>query len=201
MYFPKSQIKTNLYTKGGELTKPSNGEDYVGFYFKTSTGDFYTGKHPQDLPTIKLNSTEAFEYTNPNSTPEPLPDNSPIPIWTWEYYGTPLPKTSPPSQPFRVFPILTDVDYTLGEFQRYFLSKTNEPYFIEVNEEQYQRYLDQDKNVAYQLYQPLSFPWNLTGDRNNTYKVNEATINRVERDNKTPGFKSYFKNRFDQFYK
>jgi len=200
MYFPKSQIKTNLYTKGGEFIDPSTGENYVGFYFKTSTGGYYTGKNPQDSPVINLSPTIAFETSNLSSTLEFINESSPS-IWTWDYYSTPLDKTNPPSPPIRTYPTPTKPDYILGEFTRYFLSKTNESKFIEINKEQYQKYIDKDKNVAYQLYQPISFSWDLTGDRNDTYRVNEATINKVERDNKLPGFKSYFKGRFDQFYK
>lgn len=200
MYFPKSQIKTNLYTKGGEFINSSTGEDYFGSYFKTSTGEYYTGKNPQDSPVVKLDETEAFEVNNPIATQTPT-NETPTPIWTWDYYGTPLDKSKPPTQPIRISPTPSESSYKLGEFQRYFLSKTNEPYFIEINKEQHQRYVNQDKTVAYQLYQPITFPWDLTGDRNDTYKINEATVSKVERDNKIPGFKSYFKGRFDQFHK
>ena len=37
-YYPKSQIKPNLYTNGGEYTLIDTGEIYKGYYFKTSTG-------------------------------------------------------------------------------------------------------------------------------------------------------------------
>ena len=44
MYFPKSQISTNLSTQGDELVYASNQKNYVGNYFKTSGGQFYTWK-------------------------------------------------------------------------------------------------------------------------------------------------------------
>ena len=39
-YYPKSQIKTNLYTNGGEYTTSQNqfstvAESYIGYYYKT----------------------------------------------------------------------------------------------------------------------------------------------------------------------
>ena len=37
-YYPKSQVKTNLYTNGGELIVYSTKEEYKGYYFETSTG-------------------------------------------------------------------------------------------------------------------------------------------------------------------
>ena len=59
MYFPKSQIKTNLSTNGGEFMYASNGEEYIGKYYSTSTGKFYTGASPQsgqNAEIIKLTS-------------------------------------------------------------------------------------------------------------------------------------------------
>ena len=46
MYYPKSQIKTNLYTSGGEysLTPPNYSSlqnSYIGYYYKLSNGNLY----------------------------------------------------------------------------------------------------------------------------------------------------------------
>jgi len=54
MYFPKSQIKTNLYTNGGKYILSTTQEDYKGYYYETSNGTRYTGKTPQDGPNILL---------------------------------------------------------------------------------------------------------------------------------------------------
>ena len=35
MYYPKSQIKTNLFTNGNEYFLSTNGESYTGYYYKT----------------------------------------------------------------------------------------------------------------------------------------------------------------------
>jgi hypothetical protein len=37
MYFPKSQIKPNQYTNGGEYVLFSNKQPYKGYYYETST--------------------------------------------------------------------------------------------------------------------------------------------------------------------
>jgi hypothetical protein len=52
-YFPLSQIKTNLYSNG-EFVQSNNQELYTGYYWKNSLGKYYTGKSPQDEPTIEL---------------------------------------------------------------------------------------------------------------------------------------------------
>ena len=54
MYYPKSQITTNLFTNGNEFTIASTGEIYIGPYYVTSNGDAYSNKSPNDKPTQKL---------------------------------------------------------------------------------------------------------------------------------------------------
>ena len=62
MYFPKSQITSNLYTNGEELVYVSNNTNYKGSYFKTSTGEYYSGASPQDKPNLSLkNKPELYE--------------------------------------------------------------------------------------------------------------------------------------------
>ena len=40
-YYPKSQIITNLYTNGEELSE-DNQVTYTGFYYKTSDNRYFT---------------------------------------------------------------------------------------------------------------------------------------------------------------
>ena len=37
-YYPKSQIKTDLYTNGDEYISSSTQEVYIGYYYEISTG-------------------------------------------------------------------------------------------------------------------------------------------------------------------
>ena len=54
MYYPSSQIKTNLYTNGGEYVTKLNNEDYIGYYYETSNGKKYVGKTPTSKGQIEL---------------------------------------------------------------------------------------------------------------------------------------------------
>ncbi len=54
MYFPKSQITPNLYTNGNEFVIETSKVPYVGYYFKTSNGKYYTGKNTSDRPNEEL---------------------------------------------------------------------------------------------------------------------------------------------------
>ena len=75
MYFPKSQIKPNLYTNGEELVYKSNLQNYIGYYFETSRGKFYTGANP---------SNSSQELIRP-----PIDDSSIVKLPFYEYDETP----------------------------------------------------------------------------------------------------------------
>ena len=53
-YYPKSQVKTNLYTNVGFYLLSTTQEPYQGYYYETSNGNKYTGKTPQNPPNILL---------------------------------------------------------------------------------------------------------------------------------------------------
>ena len=48
MYYPLTQITTNLYTNGEEFMYKNNLAPYSGYYWKTSKNEYFTGKTPQD---------------------------------------------------------------------------------------------------------------------------------------------------------
>ena len=54
MYYPLSQITSNLYTNGGEYIIEATNALYRGYYWKTSQGKYFTGKNPQDGLIQKL---------------------------------------------------------------------------------------------------------------------------------------------------
>jgi hypothetical protein len=53
MYFPKNKIKTGLYSSGNEYIT-ENGQSYIGPYWKTSNGEYYTGDSPNAIPYERL---------------------------------------------------------------------------------------------------------------------------------------------------
>ena len=53
MYYPKSQIITNL-SSNGDLEYKSDNTPYSGFYYRLSNGKLFTGKTPQDGPNEEL---------------------------------------------------------------------------------------------------------------------------------------------------
>ena len=65
MYYPKSQIKTNQYSNGGDYVLSTTKEAYTGYYYVTSTGKTYTGRTPQDGPNVLL--TPPINVTQPTA--------------------------------------------------------------------------------------------------------------------------------------
>ena len=59
MYIPKNKIKTNLYTRGDEYQNISTGINYTGYYWKMYDGKIYTGKNPNEKPTVELIDIES----------------------------------------------------------------------------------------------------------------------------------------------
>lgn len=200
MYFPKSQIKSNLYTKGGEYTNSQTGEIYIGSYFITSTNKAYSGRNPSDIPNVLLNPIK-LQPTTPITESKPTQLNKSFWASSFLGYNPAISKTNSQQYPIQYYPQPTQEEYNLEEFQRYFVKRTNEPKFIEINKTQYDKYLSKDPQVAYQLYTPFSIPWEISGDRNKVYNTNKNTVERIEKQQQLWGLKSYFKDRYTQFYK
>lgn len=214
MYFPKSQIQTNLYTKGNELVATDSGENYIGYYFKTSDGSYYSGKTPSDEPVFGLSlapNTQLYQSPNlindlSNRTPNNINSSTPIVEYTLDpdyatisntNYSDAL-ITAPVNT--KVFP--NDNDYSLGQYTRYFLRKINNPIFKEITSETFNRYTKKDPKVQYTLYIPFNFTWTLVGkDRKTVANINYNILELTEKRFKVRGLTSYFKNKLTEYYK
>ena len=51
--------------------------------------------------------------------------------------------------------------------------------YTEIDQDQYQKYINKEPNTLYRLYIPFKLPWIISGNRSEAYKINEDTINRV----------------------
>jgi hypothetical protein len=190
MYYPKSQIKTNLYTNGDEYILSTNQQNYKGYYYKTSNGDKYTGKFPDDGSNILL-----VELTPSSDEPG---ENNPILTLAISQYNTNLqlerflPLSNQPSPSLQ--------DYILGSFTRYFCKKTNELKYIEINKETHDKLKVRDKQIAWDLYEPQSIVWQINGDREGTFLANKNNIALLEKRQKWYGFSQYLKEDYLKYY-
>jgi hypothetical protein len=132
MYYPKSQIKTNLYTNGGEYITP-NGNEYKGFYYELSNGDKYTGKSPEDGINLKLTQFQSLDSIQPGVDPnsyvefylEGGKDGDNFQSLDPNYYNSSLDSTNLQKRtiPTPIQTLPTQKDKDLGSFPRYFCKK------------------------------------------------------------------------------
>jgi len=202
-YYPKSQIKTNLYS-GGEYVLSSTKEQYTGYYYEVSNGDKFTGKTPQDGPNKLLELPSDIIIVD-GETIVVSPDLTTDIEFLVPFSGDsnyPLPtgpaRRSLPS-PIQSFP--TQKDYDLEEFQRYFAKKNNENIYLEINKETCDQLKNSDPKIAFDLYTAISLPWDLSGERDQTYLTNKNIVTLVENREKWYGFTQWFKDNFLKYYK
>ncbi len=210
-YYPKSQVQTNLYTNGKELAYVSTREEYVGRYWKTSKGTYYSGQNPNTpnseplMPMVEVEDNPLLPPTIVDGYDvDQIPSRKPG-FWTVTdlgYKKSQLPK--PGDQPLSFYPIPTEKDYNLGEFQRYFLNRIGKGMYIEVNQLTYSQYEAKDSRAQWALYTPFKITWELTGIRsgtkNSAFEINKKTVERIQQNLNLVAFDKYFKNKFDQFF-
>ena len=193
-FYPKSQIKQNLHTNGGEYILSTTKEEYKGYYYEISSGKRYTGKSPNDAPNILL---------NPIVSPSAIPTNTNIPTITTDTFNVysvlnkPLPERTIP-QFQQTIP--TQKDQQLGVFSRYFCKKTNEIKYIEINRSTFNQLQSKSPQIAWDLYQPISTLWYIKGEREKVYTTNKNLIKLIEDNQKWHGFTQYFKEDFSKYF-
>jgi hypothetical protein len=197
MYFPKSQIKPNLYTNGGEYILSTTKQDYKGYYYKVSSGQQYTGKTPQDGANILLLLANKLQFPNPNPS-NPL-ESFPIELTDDEdnlnYFNIKSTSSNIRAlpQPNPTFPTQSEQD--LGVYTRYFCKKNNELKYMEIDKTTFQKLNSKSNDIAWDLYTPISTLWYISGD-SGSYKANKGLISLIEKNQKWYGFTQWFKEKF-----
>jgi len=224
-YYPLSQVKTNLYTNGEEYVLKYDKSSYIGYYWKTSTGKFYTGKTPQDPNSLEIIAKPAsenpqkskgevgfnktvnvlFSYGDPSVNPDyndfsPTYDENIIESYMMLNN---ISINNPPVLNIPIYntPAPTDQDYQIGEFRRYFCKKSNELLYLEIDKDTYDKLASKDKSYLFQLYVPFNIPWALTGDREKVYNTNKNIVELTMQNNNFKMFDSYLRQDFTKYYK
>jgi hypothetical protein len=218
MYFPLSQITPNLYTNGGEFVIISSQEDYKGYYFKTSSGKYYTGRNSSDLPNIEITLKSSYNETSnqttlayesiivteldgpSEATLNPKYNTNNIDITPYLNIKninatsqiTLLPTYAP------TYP--TSQDYEIGEFRRFFCKKTNEIQYIEIDPRQYSLLAFKDSQILWQLYIPFNIPWTISGQIEEAERVNKNIVELTMKQLKLPRFNDYLKNDYLKYF-
>lgn len=193
MYYPKSQIKSNLYTNGKEYTNTSTKETYEGYYYEISNGNIYTGKTPEDGPNILLIKDNLSQELSINDI---SPSNEIIFFENPRYKTNTTPRLLPP--PSLTLP--TTQEQQLGAFTRYFSKKNNELRYMEINKETYTQLKAKDPKIAWDLYSAQLISWQIKGTKEQVYRANKSSATLIEQDQKWHGFPQYFKDQFSKYY-
>ena len=202
MYYPLSQIKTNLYTNGGEYALVSTGQSYIGYYYKTSNNQYFTGKTPQDTPSEKLTPITSYSTSTSTITPfAPVVNLDQEDIKNIPYINlTNANSNKITYSPYYNPQLPTQQDYQIGEFRRYFCKKTNEIIYIEINKDQYDKLITKDSQILWQLYRPFFIDWQQTGDKQQVSKVNRNMVLLTSKNLKLPAFSLYLKEDYTKYY-
>lgn len=207
MYYPKSQIVTNLYTNGQEYVIKSTSENYIGNYWKTSDGKFFTGKTPEDKNIQELivaTSDVSLQYSNLTSEAFDFKPTSAFLnnsyVITEEYNKLNNKLLNVNLLPTSYNPQPTQDDYALGEFTRYFCKKTNELRYIEINKDTYEKLTGQDPTYLWQLYTPFKYQWIISGSKETVYKTNEQVTTYMINKFKFPAFNKFLKENYLKFW-
>ena len=216
MYFPLSQITPNLYTSGNEFILDETKQVYTGYYFKTSKGQFYTGRTPSDKPNNLLLPLNQDINNQPTPTPttnpgfiallydgneefyEGLPFNSDLVI---DYVNTANIDITK-----KVYPVIfsptkpTQQDYQIGEFRRYFCKKVNEISYIEIDKDTHNKLVNKDSQIEYSLYIPFYISWQLTGDKQQVARTNKNIVELTMKRLSLPKFNLYLREDYTKYY-
>jgi hypothetical protein len=197
MYYPKSQIKTNLYTNGKDFLNSSTKEEYIGYYYETSTGNTYSGKTPEDGPNILLQPSPTLSDTlSSNISSNPLIVINDV---IDDQYLSPQPSIIRSIPQFNIT-LPTDQDKQNGQFNRYFCKKTNELKYLEISQDTYQQLKNRDPKIAWDLYTPAIVLWVIQGDQTQVFNSNKATVQALEQNLPWYGFTQYFQDKFLKYY-
>jgi hypothetical protein len=207
MYYPKSQVKTNLYSNNN-FAILATGELYIGSYWQNSLGKYYTGTTPQDLPSreiIPSNSNPGNPLGNLNVTNrEPLLYNEFLTTGDDVVNYNSL--TGNPEVIFSLIPpyfatLPTQQDYQIGEFRRYFCKKENEIVYIEISKTTYDLIIVKSPDILWQLYFPFNLPWQITGTQEQVARTNKNIVDLTSQRLSLPRFGDYLNSNYTKYFK
>lgn len=213
-YYPKSQIQTGLTSQKGEfkllnsrggvsvktLKNKITNDFYVGNYFKTSDGKFFTGNGPNDpegvfeLQPLKemvisegggLYSKEEIPSERRNTK---INQNIELNSTTSFYVGDDVynvlrkkqTNQNAPLPPKSSFPEIKEDDYIKGETFRYFAKHKINNNIIEISNSEYNFIKNRDSKIQYELYKTIQIRWKLNDLKGDLVKFNYNQVKIAE---------------------
>ena len=207
-YYPLSQVKTNLYTNGGEYMTQGNNEEYVGYYYEVSTGKKYVGKVPNPNSTILLLPLTVedkvyedatilgktiiykpnFDTNDPSISKNSMEINEEYNLLTSNKNLT-NPRLMP--SPYYSFP--NENDEKEGSYVRYFAKRNTNFMYLEISKDVYSKLKAKDPSYDCELYECIKLPWSLIL---NDDAINRGEIERIEKQKNWFNFKAFFQGNY-----
>ena len=186
MYLPKFKYKGDLTTPGKEFRLLDSGEDYVGLYFETYNGKYYTESRP------RKSSRELQKYNTfvRDFTPNDRFESTPFPPIVEDYdvirqdVHTFQLKSTYPVRTY--YPKVSELDYEEGFLMRYYVRDKNTGTIQEVSSEVYENLQGKTTKYYYPKYDILKLRWSLIFTQDNS-KILRIGNKRL------PGLSSYVK--------
>jgi hypothetical protein len=205
-YYPKNRIKTNLYTDGKEYRLLGTNSSYIGFYWSSYVGRFFTGKNPNDvagskeLEKIPANEPDPRDNSRP-PTEKKLNTNITVKNAAYTRLKRNFSISNNRLLPFNIYPSPTDADYNLGAFTRYFAVKENENVYLEINKETYQNLESRNIKWAFELYIPFTILWTIKGNMLEVQTANSNITKLTQQRLRKDGLTQFLKGNYLQFYR
>jgi hypothetical protein len=204
IYYPKTQIRTNLFTNGDEFINSITKELYVGNYYETSLNQQFTGKNPQDpnsVPLIPIDET-ALNPTQTNAENDLVLDvRFTEPNYAYSIITKQNPNTPQPTYPKFYFAKPTQQDYQNTQFNRFFYKTLSGEKYVEISQNDYNSLINKEVKFLYQSVLAIVLPWQLTGIQEEVFKINARTTQNVENQYGIKGLGLYLNFDYTKFYK
>lgn len=217
MYIPKSRILTNQYTSDNTLVYKKDKKPYKGFYYKTFNGKYFTGKTQNDPPNEELLKVEDINSTPIVETPQNSIAYSDAPT-IFDDINTPgysenmvvtyanlqkvdLTKSTEINIPTQFYPEPGAEEYNVGSFTRYFCVKINQPIWLEIDSDTFDKMKDRSGEWLWQPYKLVTLQWALIGDEKYVATTNRNIIALAEKRNKVQGLNAFLRGNWLKFYK
>jgi hypothetical protein len=156
LYYPKSHIVNNLFTKGKEWMF-EDGTEFIGYYHKYIDGNVKSGAVFSNTESKKL-ITYIDKVNQPNN-------------YIYNSIKTPI-KSIPPIIKY-TFPTIDD--FNVGKITRYFIKRRNYSTFqdiFEIDKNQYKLWKFKSGGIDSALYNAIELDWKLTGPLNDVTEGN-----------------------------
>jgi len=218
MYIPKNKIVTNLYSNTNQLLYKNSKTIYNGFYWKSYDGKLFTGKNPNDIPTLELISIESPDdqydindikskksiLTTNIESPEPVGDNVYNEQMVIKY--SKLKNTNVEDYNYKLIPSIyypapTEIDYNLGVFDRYFVVKVNQNIYTEINSNDYNNMISKNNQWMWESYISFIVPWTIIGEEDVIYEINRNIVLLTEKKINRRGLQEFLKFNYTKFMK